>query len=139
MTIRRNMFCEQATVELDAGITGAQLNDITDFPEGTNSAGLALLKLEPYSAFPEHTHPYNHILKVEKGLGFVCIEGKRTDLSLGDVINVTGSIVHSLHAAEEDFWVLSISTPAVSLDDPNRMKYVGDRQFKPRLLLPTEV
>lgn len=52
-------------------VTGIELNDPSEFAEGTNHISIARLSMDPDAGFERHVHPHNHVLTILEGSGYL--------------------------------------------------------------------
>ena len=64
--------------------------------DGSNEIILRYFKLEPGGKTPRHTHPFQHLVKVEKGKGvYVDEKGSKHDLVVGSYVYVNDEELHN--------------------------------------------
>lgn len=129
------------TVQVTPEVVGVELNDPGEFKVGKNQISIARLTMGAYARFARHTHPYNHVLVIQKGGGFLEIDGgdgvdSRLEFGEGDIFNVPGIREHAVSAGPEGVTMLSIGSPPMHLIGPERMVFVREAESAeyPRLV-----
>lgn len=120
----RNVFDGDWVAMLD-GIRGRR--GVTGTPSQlgvSHPMGLDLIEMEPGTSFPSHTHPGAHILFVLEGEGTVTIGGRVHRTRPGDCYFVAADEEHAVGALGRHR-LLSIGFPHRAVDDPDRMRVVG--------------
>lgn len=128
-------------VQVTPEVTGVELNNPNEFTDGTNPISIARLTMGPNSGFERHVHPFNHVLTILEGSGFVVYDrgdgvDERLDFEAGDVFNVPGTNEHAVSAGPDGITMLSIGSPAMHLIDPTRMVFVDEEH---RWMVPSQI
>lgn len=132
-------------VQITPNVVGVELNNPEEFAPDTNPISIARLTMGPDSGFERHTHPYNHVLAILEGSGFLvydCGDGvdERLEFKQGDVFNVPGTSEHAVSSGPNGITMLSIGSPSMRLIDPERMVFVEEqhRWMIPQMIEATE-
>jgi quercetin dioxygenase-like cupin family protein len=91
--------------------------------------GADRIEMEPGTAFPLHTHEGDHILYVERGRGYVHVNGVDHRVGAGDTIFVPAHYPHGVQtdpACEEPFVFLAVGYPHRHVQARDRMTLVED-------------
>lgn len=116
-------------VRVTPNVLGVELNVPEEFADGTNKISISRLTMDPNSGFERHVHPFNHVLTILEGSGFLIYDpgdGKDRVLEFGqgDVFNVPGTNEHAVSAGPDGITMLSIGSPSMQLIDPERMVFM---------------
>ena len=128
-------------VQVTPDVTGVELNDPSEFIEGTNRISIARLAMDSHAGFERHTHPHNHVLVITEGSGHLIYDrgdgvDERLEFKAGDVFNVRGTNEHAVTAGPEGIKMFSIGSPPMHLIDPERMVFVDEKH---RWMIPREI
>lgn len=128
-------------VQVTPNVAGVELNDPSIFADGTNPISIARLTMDPNSGFERHVHPFNHVLAILEGSGYVVYDrgdghDERLEFHAGDVFNVPGTSEHAVSAGPDGITMLSIGSPAMRLIDPTRMVFVDEAH---RWMVPQQI
>lgn len=127
-----NYLTARDNVQVTPDVLGVEMNDPTEFEEGTNHVSISRLTMNPNAGFERHVHPHNHVLVILKGSGFLFYRLKdgsegRLDFTAGDVFNVPGTSEHAVTAGPDGIEMFSIGSPPMHLIDPERMVFVDEK------------
>lgn len=118
-----------ADVVLDIQITEHAIGgELVDPKEIKGRLSCSKIRLQPNTGFERHIHPSDHLLIILDGDGFLTYweKGKefRSDFRTGDVFPVPQKLHHAVTAGSSGATLLAIGSPARTLHDPERMKFV---------------
>lgn len=104
-------------------------SDASGKPMLTNGhLGVDMLYLPPRYSFPLHTHPGDHLLLTVRGSGTATFGGVVYEVSPGDLYMIEGGVPHAVGSGAEGHWLLAIGAPHKSVDAPDRMTILDDRE-----------
>jgi len=86
--------------------------------------GCDLIRMQPGSAFPMHTHEGDHIIYVVSGWGFVHIDGRDIEIAEGDVVHIPAEHPHGVWAAGNELLFAAIGHPHHKVHSTKRMTIV---------------
>lgn len=88
--------------------------------------GADLIRVRGGTGFEPHTHPGDHLLVVLAGEGTITYKGKVYPTNAGQIYMVEGAVPHAVGAIT-DHVIMSIGSPHMPVDSPDRMKPVEYR------------
>lgn len=88
MKIKRDSSIEDKTVEME-GARDVTMKILIGQNEGSGNIIMRYFKIQPGGHTPFHNHPYEHVIKVEKGKGVAVDAGKKEhEISAGQSLFV---------------------------------------------------
>lgn len=90
--------------------------------------GVDMIRVEPGSAFPLHTHPGAHILYVTEGEGYIAVAVTEYSIRAGDSVFVAAEFPHSVRNPKESncaLTFLAIGMPHKHVGSSERMRVVA--------------
>jgi len=136
-----NFLVASDNVQVTPNVVGVELNNPTEFTDGTNPISISRLTMDPNSGFERHVHPHNHVLVILEGSGFLVYDrgdgvDERLEFMKGDTFNVPGTNEHAVSAGPDGITMLSIGSPSMHLIDPTRMVFVDEQN---RWMVPRRI
>jgi quercetin dioxygenase-like cupin family protein len=118
-----------ADITMDIQVTEYAIGgELIDPKETKGRLSCAKIHLPANRGFERHIHPSDHLLIILEGDGFLTYweEGAelRMDFKTGDVVPMPMELHHAVTAGSNGTTLLAIGTPARTLHDPERMKFV---------------
>ena len=116
-----NIYQVEKNVKLADGIFGVELIK----PGLDGILGAHVIGVDSKKEYPRHTHPYEHVLYLAKGSGWMVYwrdnQEYRFPLNEGDTFHLAGNIPHQVGAYSEGAIFFAVSPNSKSLHDPERM------------------
>jgi len=86
------------------------------------------IRMQPYSAFPLHTHEGEHVIYFIYGEGFVHIDGEDIPVTVDQVIHIPAEYPHAVRCEKRPLMFLAVGHPHQHVDSPRRSRSVPDKK-----------
>jgi len=96
-----------------SGYKGVKKQVLIGAADGSSEVVMRYFSIEPGGATPYHKHDFPHLVKVERGSGFVIdADGNEHPLTVGQVVFVKDNEVHGFKNPNDDVFAITCVVPA---------------------------